>query len=80
MNQELDNKIETILLSCVNRLYEKEANIGLDLEDLRALEILYKIAKEGKQSTSDSPISVTAPVNISELLRIAKGIPSNDNQ
>jgi hypothetical protein len=80
MNQESHDKLETIILSCINRLYDKESNIGLDLEDLRSLEIIFKIAKESKNKVSDSPLSTTnIPTNLVELLRAVKGNTSDDN-
>jgi len=80
MTQEADDKIETILLSCINRLYEKESTVGLDFEDLRCLEILHKIKKDGRTSTSDTPINLEKPANLLELLRAAKGSPPDGDQ
>lgn len=80
MTKETDDKIESILISCINRLYDKEANRGLDFEDLKCLEILAKIKKEADGKGSDAvPLSAPMrPENIMELLRAAKGAPSND--
>ena len=81
MNSESNNKLETIILSVINRLYEKEANVGLDLEDLRALEIIYKIAKESRGNQPSSPLGATEmPPNLIELLRAVKGTNSNDDE
>ena len=78
MNSETDDKIESIIISAVTRLYDKEANRGLDYEDLRCLEILYKIKKEGKNPSS-SPLSAPVrPENLIDLLRAVKGHSTND--
>lgn len=79
MNSELSDKLETILRSAINRLYNKESTLGLDLEDLRALEILYKISKD-TSSTSTTPLgNQEVPYNIIDLLRSVKGGSSNDS-
>lgn len=79
MNQETDSKIDSIIISAVNRLYDKEANRGLDYDDLKCLEILYKIKKEAN-TTSVSPVSSTSvPDNLIDLLRAVKGRPGDDN-
>lgn len=82
MGQETDAKIETIIISVVNRLYSKEEQIGLDFEDLKALEIICKIAKEAK--THESPINLDSafntPDNLLELLRAAKGTPADGQE
>ena len=78
MNNESENKLEIIIIHVIERLYLKESNIGLDLEDLRALEIIYKIAKESKSKTPDFPLtSSEMPPNLIELLRAVKGISSD---
>lgn len=75
---EIDDKIEAIIISVANRLYQKEERIGLDYEDLRCLDILYSIRKETKDSTSNSPIvSAGVPDNLMELLRAARGTPAD---
>lgn len=80
MNSESSDKLETIILSVINRLYSKEENVGLDLDDLRALEIIYKIAKESKGKTPESPlVSGQVPPNLIDLLRAVKGTTSDDN-
>jgi hypothetical protein len=80
MNQESHDKLETIIMSHVNRLYEKEQNIGLDLEDLRCLEIIFKIAKESKNKVNDSPLTTSnIPTNLIDLLRAVKGSSPDDN-
>jgi len=80
MAQETDVKIESILISCISRLYDKEANCGLDYDDLRCLEILFKIKSAANSSASSSPVSSpSAPSDLIELLRAARGNPSNDN-
>lgn len=74
MNNETNDKIETIIISCVNRLFDKEANVGLDIDDLKILEILYKIGKDSKSSSSSNPISApNTPEDLIELLRTARG-------
>jgi hypothetical protein len=80
MNQESHDKLEIIILSCIQRLYDKEQNIGLDLEDLRSLEIIFKIAKESKNKVNDSPLTVSnIPTNLVDLLRAVKGSSPDDN-
>lgn len=80
MTSETDDKIDTILISCINRLYNKEANVGLDFDDLKCLEILYKIKKEAKLiNPAPIPSDPTAPDNILELLRAVKGYTGSDN-
>ena len=80
MNAETDAKLETIIICVINRLYQKEETLGLNLEDLRALEIIFKISKEAKNSISHIPLSSSEmPANLMELLRAVKGIPSDDN-
>lgn len=77
MNQETDAKIDSIIISAVNRLYTKEASIGLDFDDLKCLEILYKIKKEANPTSTD-PVSIpSTPDNLIELLRAVKGTPSD---
>jgi ATP-dependent helicase/DNAse subunit B len=80
MNTETDAKLETIIHSVVNRLYQKEQSLGLDFEDLKCLEIIYKISQQALDSTSQSPLSSPSalPHNLIDLLRAAKGSP-NDN-
>lgn len=78
MNKETCDKLEIIICSAVNRLYSKEESIGLDLEDLRALEILHKISKDAR-NTSNSPLSIPArPENLIDLLRAVNGFTKND--
>lgn len=80
MNKETDDKIETIIISAVNRLYSKESTLGLDYEDLRCLEIIFKIKKEAISTTNQSSISSPEiPYNLIDLLRSVKGGSSNDN-
>jgi len=80
MNAESDAKLEIIIIHVIERLYLKEEQLGLDLEDLRALEIIFKIAKESRNNTSNLPLSSTEmPPNLIELLRAVKGTNSNDN-
>lgn len=80
MNRETDDKIETIIISAVNRLYNKESTLGLDIEDLKCLEILYKIKKEAVSTTNNSAVnSPEIPYNLIDLLRSVKGSSSNDN-
>jgi len=80
MNAESDAKLEIIIIHVIERLYLKEEQLGLDLEDLRALEIIFKIAKESRNNTSNLPLSSTEmPPNLIELLRAVKGTNSNDH-
>lgn len=80
MNVESSNKLETIIISIINRLYAKETNVGLDIDDLRMLEILWKIAKESKNKTNESPlVSTNLPTNLIDLLRAVKGSTSDDD-
>lgn len=77
MNQETDAKIDSIIISAVNRLYDKEATRGLDYDDLKCLEILYKIKKEAN-TTSTAPVSApSAPDNLIDLLRAVRGNPGD---
>ena len=79
MNNETNAKIETIIHSVVARLYSKEESLGLDYEDLKCLEIIFKISKEATDNTSKSPItSVSLPHNLIDLLRAAKGSSDED--
>jgi len=74
MDNQVQIKIESILLSAVEKLYNKEAAAGLDLEDFRILDIIYKISKESIDTTSTSPLSATkAPENLIDLLRAVRG-------
>lgn len=50
-SSEVDNKIETIIISEVDRLYKLAEHGGLDLEDLKCFEILCKIKKDYNPST-----------------------------
>jgi len=80
MNAESDAKLEIIIIHVIERLYLKEEQLGLDLEDLRALEIIFKIAKESRNNTPNLPLlSTEMPPNLIELLRAVKGIPSDDH-
>lgn len=83
MTPEADAKIESILISAVNRLFTKEERMGLEYEDLRCLEIIHKIAKEAKAiaPTSTGIISSTSvtPENLLDMLRAAKGISSSSD-
>jgi len=76
MNTETDAKLETIIHSVVNRLYAKEQTLGLDIEDLKCLEIIFKISQQAIDTTSKSPLSVpSVPHNLIDLLRSVKGAP-----
>lgn len=80
MNIETDAKLETIIHSVVNRLYDKEQTLGLDIEDLKCLEIIYKISQQALDSTSKSPITAQAvPHNLIDLLRAVKGTPPDES-
>lgn len=79
MNSELSDKLETILRSAINRLYNKESTLGLDLEDLRALEILYKISKDTSSTSTTALTNQEVPYNIIDLLRSVKEGSSNDS-
>ena len=76
MSPETDSKIEIIIISVINRLFAKEEHIGLDIEDLKALEIICKISKDAKIHTPLTPISPPdTPENLIDLLRAARGEP-----
>ena len=77
MNNETNDKIETIIISCVNRLFDKEANVGLDIDDLKILEILYKIGKDSKSSGASPITTPNLPEDLIELLRTARGSPDD---
>ena len=80
MNNETQSKLETIVISCITRLYDKEASRGLDIDDLRCLEILFKIAKDSNSHSPDLPLSLPeTPENLIDLLRAVKGFSQNDN-
>jgi len=74
MNKESEDKLETIVLSVINRLYSKESSIGLDIEDLRCLEIIYKISKDARNTSSSSLSAPVRPENLIDLLRAVRGI------
>lgn len=79
MSPETDSKIEIIIISVINRLFSKEENIGLDIEDLKALEIICKISKDAKVNTSSTPLStLETPDNLMDLLRAARGQPDDN--
>lgn len=71
MSSEIDNKIEIILRSVVNRLYTKEEETGLDLEDLRCFEIISKIKKDAK-TVIDPNNEATAETDPDLLLKLIK--------
>jgi hypothetical protein len=81
MNKETNDKIETIIISAINRLYGKESTLGLDYEDLRCLEIIFKISQQATDNTSASPLSApNLPHNLIDLLRSVKGnLPDDSN-
>lgn len=80
MNTETNAKLETIIHSVVARLYNKEQTMGLDIEDLKCLEIIYKISKDALDSTSKSPLELPGvPHNLIDLLRSVKGDTSNES-
>jgi hypothetical protein len=80
MNKETDLRLETIIHSVVARLYNKESTLGLDIEDLKCLEIIFKISKQATTSTNSSTIEGSSvPYNLIDLLRAAKATPSDDN-
>jgi hypothetical protein len=79
---ESDAKIESILISVVNRLYEKESHVGLDYEDLRCFEIVTKIKKDAVSSNnnlSDDVKPETDPDKLAELIRRSRAL-RNDNK
>lgn len=73
-SSEIDSKIETILISEVNRLYKLAEHIGLELEDLKCFEILCKIRKDYNPTTpSDSKKDIElTPETIRELIKKAQ--------
>lgn len=83
MTPEAEAKIDSILISAVNRLYTKEERLGLEFEDLRCLEIIYKIAKEAKNSSPTSsgiiPSTSVTPANLLDMLKAARGV-SGDSE
>lgn len=79
MNPETTVKIESIVISAVTRLYDKEAKHGLDYEDLRCLEILSRLKKDNEAPTTGaiSPkTTAITPENLIDLLRLVKSPPS----
>lgn len=73
----MELKVETILLSAINRLYDKESKIGLDYDDLKAFEIITKITKDyspGAVTAALKEIEMT-PDNILELIKKAAQKP-----
>lgn len=80
MSNEIDIKLESIMISVVNKLFEKEANVGLDYEDLKALEIINKIYKDSnpvERYTADTKAE-TDPSILLELVKRARTFKSND--
>lgn len=74
MSTEVDNKIETIIISVVNRLYKLEEAIGLNEDDLKALEIICKIKKDynpTSQIDEKKDIDIT-PETVLELIKKAQ--------
>lgn len=79
MSPETDSKIEIIIISVINRLFSKEEHIGLDIEDLKALEIICKISKDAKIQTPLIPVNtLETPENLIDLLRAARGEPDGN--
>jgi len=72
MTEETKSKIETILISSVNRLYSKEESIGLEYEDFKVLEIIFKIVKDHSDTTS--PISTQAPSSTEDIVELLKSV------
>lgn len=78
MANEVDSKIETIIISAVNRLYELESHGGLNYDDLRCFEILCKIKKDYNpgatvpNAVTDKPIT---PADMLELIKLARQKP-----
>lgn len=80
MNNETNLKLETIVHSVVARLYSKEQTLGLDIEDLKCLEIIFKISQQAIDDTSKSPLlAPSVPHNLIDLLRSVKGGAPNDS-
>ena len=78
MNTETNANLEIIIHSVVNRLYNKEQTIGLEYEDLRCLEIIFKISQQAIDNTSKSAVSApSVPTNLIDLLRSVRGAPSD---
>jgi hypothetical protein len=74
MSNLLNDKIESILISAISKLYELEANIGLSYEDLRCLQILCEIKKDysaGESDAKNTNVDIN-PDTILELMRKAK--------
>jgi len=72
MTEETKSKIETILISSVNRLYSKEESIGLEYEDFKVLEIIFKIVKDHSDTTS--PISIQVPSSTEDIVELLKSV------
>lgn len=73
MGNEVDAKIETIIISVVNRLYKTEEVAGLNEDDLKCFEIICKIKKDYNPGAHVDPakdIEMT-PENIMELIKKA---------
>jgi hypothetical protein len=71
---EVDSKIETIIISEVNRLYKLAEHGGLELEDLKCFEILCKIKKDYNPSTdSDNKKNIElTPDVVRDLIKKAQ--------
>ena len=83
MSTEVDNKVEIILRSVINRLYEKEERTGLDYEDLRCFEIVSKIRKDNgtTDSIGNDIKGETDPDLLAELIRKARKFkPKRDTE
>lgn len=76
----VDDQIDTIILSGINRLYEKESKStgGLDIDDLSKLEILLNL-KNQIQARTIKPLGTAVggvaitPQNLIDMIRIARG-------
>lgn len=81
MSNEIDIKLESIMLSVVNKLYDKEATTGLDYEDLRCLEIINKIYKDAipVAPTDGDTKGETDPQLLIELVKRARTFKPNDS-
>lgn len=83
MTNQIEIKIESILLSAIEKLYNKEAAAGLDYEDFRIIDIIYKINKEAK---AEAPTSIKAagtaitPENLVEMLKLVRSGPVGNSE
>lgn len=76
-SKDLKDKIESILITEINKLYEKAALMGLSVEDVRKLEILVKI-KDLEKHDKLPPHVPEITTDIETLMKIARGDDGKD--